>query len=94
LRKHHLHEDEVFPGLIGEHLVQAIRMEHLETLKLLDEVNDRIVNDSIKDFLKEGPEVMRMIDDACSLAANHASREDGILYFLKKLPVTVKESIP
>ena len=87
LRKHHIHEDEVFPQLIGNPLMEAIRMEHVETLKMLEAVNDRIVNDNIGDFLREGSEVMRMIDEAASLAINHASREDGILYFLKKLPV-------
>jgi hypothetical protein len=29
---------------------------------------------------------MRMIDEVCVLSGSHASREDGILHFLKRLP--------
>ena len=93
LKKHHVHEDSIFPLLIGEMLLEAIKMEHNEILKFLEKVNYRIINDNITDFLKEGAEVMRMIDEVCGLSAAHASREDGILYFLKKLPVSPKAAV-
>jgi hypothetical protein len=90
LKKHHIHEDSVFPSLIGEMLMEAIRMEHVEILKLMEKVNYRIANDRIDYFLREGSEVMRMIDEASTLSSSHATREDGILYFLKKLPAAQK----
>jgi hypothetical protein len=86
LKKHHAHEDAVFPLLIGDLLLEAIKLEHNEILKMLEQVNYRIIIDNIADFIKEGPDLMRMIDEVCVLSGSHASREDGILYFLKRLP--------
>jgi hypothetical protein len=93
LKKHHGHEDSIFPRLIGEILLEAIKLEHIEVLKLLEKANYRIINDNGEDFLREGHEVMRVIDEVCDLAAAHALREDGILYFLKKLPVKPEKTV-
>lgn len=93
LKKHHAHEHSIFPLLIGTMLLEAIKMEHTEILALLEKVNYRIINDNIADFVTEGPELMRMIDEVCSLSASHASREDGILHFLKKLPISPKAAV-
>jgi hypothetical protein len=86
LRTHHIHEDEVMPSLVGDLLMKAIRIEHLEMLKLFDKIDAVLINASLEVFLQKGSQVMQWIDDLSGLARAHSSREDGILHFLKRLP--------
>jgi hypothetical protein len=87
LKQHHNHEDLVFAPLIGNPLMESIKLEHVEMLKLLENVNNSIINDNIERFLSKGLQIMQTIDEICDLSGSHSSREDGILHFLKKLPV-------
>jgi hypothetical protein len=86
LKNHHKHEDEVMPPLIGELLMRAIRIEHSEILEFFIKINSLLVNANLELFLEKGADVMNSIEELSSLASAHSSKEDGILFFLKKLP--------
>lgn len=86
LKNHHVHEEEVFPSLIGELLIKSIRIEHAEMLKMFDDIDPLVTGASIEVFLEKGHEAMQWIDKLSRLASGHSLKEDGILYFLKKLP--------
>lgn len=84
LKNHHLHEEQVLPGLVGNLLWKAIYAEHQETVERFEKINSGIINNSIEDFLREGIQTMQSIDDLWRFASLHSSREDGMLLFLKK----------
>lgn len=45
LKHHHEHENLIFFPFIGNLLTEAIKIEHVEMLKLLEHVNSSIIND-------------------------------------------------
>jgi hypothetical protein len=86
LKNHHAHEDEVMPALVGTLVMKAIRIEHGETVNMMDEINSLVINASLEVFLQKGADIMAMINEICRFASAHSTREDGILLFLKRLP--------
>jgi hypothetical protein len=86
LKNHHLHEDNVMPPLVGDLLWQAIRLEHGEMLEYLDKIDGLLLNAGIEAFVEKGPQIMQSIGAMVRMISSHSVREDGILYFLKKLP--------
>ncbi len=86
LKNHHAHEDEIMPPLAGSLLMKAIRIEHEEMLKMMDNINSLVINANLEVFLKKGADLIQLINDLRKFASIHSSREDGILFFLKRLP--------
>ncbi len=86
LKNHHIHEDEVMPSLIGELLMRAIRKEHNELLHRFNQVDEVLLDEKVETFINKGAETLQHIDELCGQARAHSLREDGILYFLKRLP--------
>ncbi len=86
LKNHHLHEDNVMPPLVGDLLWRAIRLEHEEMLERLDKVDSLLLNAGIESFVEKGTEIMQSIAGLVRVISSHSVREDGMLYFLKKLP--------
>ena len=53
LKQHHTNEGMIFPSLLGSLLWEALKMEHTETLNLLESINDLVINDNIEKFIKD-----------------------------------------
>jgi hypothetical protein len=86
LKNHHAHEDKVMPDLVGNLLMKAIRIEHVEMVKMMNEINSLVVNESLGVFLEKGNYIMQLINNMRNVASSHSTKEDGMLIFLKKLP--------
>jgi hypothetical protein len=86
LKNHHQHEDNVMPPLVGDLLWRAIRLEHTEMLEQLDKIDSLLLNSGIESFVEKGEEIMQSIAGMVRVISSHSVREDGMLYFLRKLP--------
>jgi hypothetical protein len=94
LKNHHIHEDEVLPSLVGDLLMRAIRKEHNELLHRFNRIDEVLLNEKVETFFENGNETLQHIDDLCGHARAHSLREDGILYFLKRLPEFERQQEP
>ena len=84
LKFHHLHEEEVMPALIGDLLMKAIRSEHEEQYVQFTRLNPLLLENDPQRFLDNVTHIKGKIKEICRDASIHSTREDGILYFLKK----------
>ena len=84
LKFHHLHEEEVMPALIGDLLMKAIRAEHQDQYVQFTRLNPLLLETDPQRFLDNATFIKDKIEEICRDASIHSTREDGILYFLKK----------
>jgi hypothetical protein len=84
LKNHHQHEEETMPKLIGDNLMEAIRIEHNEMHKQLGEVNFILINVTPQGFLSNRPYLNLVIDNLLRLIKEHSNVENMILHLLKR----------
>jgi hypothetical protein len=83
LMNHWVHEDVVFPGLIGGPLMKALKKEHEEILKQMREINYILSKSSPQDFLSGYSYLNLIISNLCRIIQEHETKEDTILVLLK-----------
>ena len=86
LRTHHQHEDAVMPQLVGELIMQAIRLEHSYQLVMFKKISPALNDNNIDHFLSQLVPLKTNIENLCQATSLHSLREDGILHFLRKVP--------
>ncbi len=86
LRMHHAHEDNVMPPLVGDLIMQGIRLEHDEQLRQFNKINPALQDSDVQQFLDKILYIKKTVEDICQSASLHSIREDGILHFLREAP--------
>jgi len=84
LKGHYSHEEEEMQYLVGAPLTEALRIEHGEILKQLEEVNFFLINITPRGFLANGSYLKMIIENLCQLITNHSLKEDTILQLIKR----------
>jgi hypothetical protein len=84
LQNHQSEEEDILPTLIGNILIEAIRIEHLEMLNQLHEIKDDLTNMNTEDFLRNSSRLKAAIDNLCQLINSNTSEEDVILRMLRR----------
>ncbi len=84
IKRHHGEEELILPPLIGNPLVEAIRIEHREMRKQLNEVNYALNNVDARGFLDHNAYLKAIIENLCRLINDNTVEEDVILRLLKR----------
>ncbi len=84
IRQHHVHEEEAMPGLAGEPVMEALKIEHQEITKQMREINF-VLRDIRPDALLSNFDYLKLIiNNLCNLISLHTSVENTLLVLLKK----------
>ncbi len=84
LKGHYSHEEEEMQLLVGTPLTEAIKIEHGEILKQLEEVNFFLINITPRGFLANGSYLKLIIENLCHLITTHSVKEDTVLQLIKR----------
>ena len=84
LMKHQNHEEEVMPDLLGNPLVEAIRIEHQEIQKQLQEINFILLNVNLRGLLANLEYLKLILGNLCNLVEQNCDIEDSMLKLLKR----------
>jgi len=89
LKNHFTFEEEALPPLLGEVFMKAIRLDHQEIMKALQQAktmstDTKLVGLSRDELMHKEAETQQTINNLCQLVEEHASKEETILEMLQK----------
>ena len=85
LREHHTHEEAAMLPLVGNLLIEAIRLEHKEILGKLGKVKALLVNADASALIVDKEQLVKAVDSLCQLVGEHTLKEDTMLQLQKCL---------
>lgn len=84
IRQHQNYEDEILPSLVGEQVMDALKIEHSEIQKQLKEIKFILLNINPNGLLANMDYLKLIISNLCDLLNHHDEVENLILNLLKK----------
>lgn len=89
LKNHFAFEENALPPLLGELFMQALKLEHSEITKAINEVKSiladtRLEGLSREELILKQSGIREMVDSICQLVEEHAAKEETILEMLRK----------
>lgn len=71
--------------LIGNQLVEALRLEHREMLEQLERIDSSLVNTDALGLIVNEEQLVKEVDSLCQFVSEHSLKEDTMLQLLRKL---------
>jgi hypothetical protein len=84
LQSHQTEEEDFLTPLLGNPLIEVIRIEHLEMLNQLHEIKDDLNNMNLEAFTQNSAQLKKSIDRLCQLINTNMTEEDVVLRMLRK----------
>jgi hypothetical protein len=89
LKNHFALEEEHLPPVLGDFLMQALRLEHADIRKALDGLHGtlsaiKLAESGSEQLLTSRWSIQQKLDDLRQLIEGHAGREDVILHMAKR----------
>lgn len=90
LKNHFAFEEEALPPLLGELFMKAIRLDHQEIMKALQQAktmstDTKLVGLSRDELMHKEAETQQIINNLCQMIEEHASKEETILEMLQRV---------
>lgn len=90
LKNHFAFEEEALPPLLGELFMKAIRLDHQEIMKALQQAktmstDTKLVGLSRDELMHKEAETQQTINNLCQMIEEHASKEETILEMLQRV---------
>jgi len=89
LKKHFSFEEELLPPLLGELLMRALILKHMEIIKQISEVKPIVADIKLEglsrdELLSEESFIQRAINKTCQLVEYHTEEEEVILEMVER----------